>query len=68
MLKATGPLSIVLLASTRPFNDAPPCAGGETADEEQLALRRPISAYNTDSSTHGFANATCEKLKRPLNS
>ncbi|GAJ95576.1 MULTISPECIES: type IV secretion system lytic transglycosylase VirB1 [Rhizobium] len=38
-------------------------AGGETADEEQLALRRAISAYNTGDFTHGFANGYVRKVE-----
>ncbi|MCZ7448318.1 type IV secretion system lytic transglycosylase VirB1 [Rhizobium rhizogenes] len=38
-------------------------AGGHTADEEQLALRRAISAYNTGDFTHGFANGYVRKVE-----
>ncbi|MBO9101872.1 MULTISPECIES: type IV secretion system lytic transglycosylase VirB1 [Rhizobium] len=38
-------------------------AGGDTAEEEQLALRRAISAYNTGDFTHGFANGYVRKVE-----
>ncbi|QTG17162.1 type IV secretion system lytic transglycosylase VirB1 (plasmid) [Agrobacterium tumefaciens] len=38
-------------------------AGGDTADEEQSALRRAISAYNTGDFTHGFANGYVRKVE-----
>nr|CAA37354.1 unnamed protein product [Agrobacterium tumefaciens] len=38
-------------------------AGGNTADDEQLSLRRAISAYNTGDFTHGFANGYVRKVE-----
>ncbi|MBO9102375.1 MULTISPECIES: type IV secretion system lytic transglycosylase VirB1 [Rhizobium] len=38
-------------------------AGGHTAEEEQLALRRAISAYNTGDFKHGFANGYVQKVE-----
>nr|WP_245307536.1 type IV secretion system lytic transglycosylase VirB1 [Rhizobium altiplani] len=38
-------------------------AGGHTHEDQQLALRRAISAYNTGDFTHGFANGYVRKVE-----